>query len=77
MPPARGSLGAFRDRVAVSFAEIFLAKVPPKFLHEQSTDVLAHVVLGAFRFLQCSRPGVVDVQVFDPSMELETRNDSE
>ena len=57
--------------LARSFAELFLAKAPPEYLHEQSTDALAHVVLGAFRFLQRSQPGVVDVQVFDPSMELE------
>ena len=54
-----------------AFAELFLAKAPPEFLREQSTDALAHVVLGAFRFLQRSRPGRVDVQVFDPIMELE------
>ena len=57
--------------LASSFAELFLAKAPPEFLQEQSTDALAHVVLGAFRFLQRSQPGLVDVQVFDPSMELE------
>ena len=53
------------------FAELFLAKAPTEFLHEQSTDALAHVVLGAFRFLQRSRPELVDVQVFDPGMEVE------
>ena len=67
----KGLVEPAETALASSFAELFLAKAPPEFLHEQSTDALAHVVLGAFRFLQRSQPGVVDVQVFDPSMELE------
>ena len=67
----KGLVEPAETALAGSFADLFLAKAPPEFLHEQSTDALAHMVLGAFRFLQCSRPGVVDVQVFDPSMELE------
>jgi glutamate dehydrogenase len=58
------------DRV-VGFAEAFFAKAPPDFLQERSVDALAHLVLGAFRFLQRSRPERVDVQVLNPSVENE------
>ena len=75
MPTAEGTRGACRDRpLASAFAELFLARAPPEFLQEQSTDALAHVVPGAFRFLHSYQSGVVDVQVFDPIMELEMRN---
>ncbi len=57
--------------VAIAFAEIFFSKAPPDFLHERSTDALTHLVLGAFRFLQRSRPGRVDVEVFNPDVDNE------
>ncbi len=54
-----------------SFAALFFAKAPLDFLHERSTDALAHVVLGTFRFLQRAEPGRVDVQVLNPTVEEE------
>ncbi len=57
--------------LVIEFAEIFFSKTPPGFLHERSTDALAHLVLGAFRFLQGSRPDRVDVQVFNPDVDNE------
>ena len=39
----------------VAFAEIFLSKATKEFLHGRSTDTLAHITLGAWRFLQGSR----------------------
>jgi glutamate dehydrogenase len=64
-------LGAGEADLAIAFAEIFFSKAPPDFLHERSTDALAHLVLGAFRFLQRSRPGRVDVEVFNPDVDNE------
>ena len=58
-------------KVIRAFAEIFFAKASSDFLHERSTDALAHAVLGTFRFLQRSRSGRVDVQVFNPTVEEE------
>ncbi|MSR35224.1 MAG: NAD-glutamate dehydrogenase [Gemmatimonadetes bacterium] len=57
--------------LVVAFAEAFFAKAPPDFLHERSVDALAHLVLGAFRFLQRSRPDRVDVEVLNPTIETE------
>jgi glutamate dehydrogenase len=57
--------------LVVDFAEIFLSKATPDFLHERSTDALAHLVLGVLRFLQRSRPGRVDVEVFNPDVDNE------
>ncbi len=57
--------------LAVAFAEIFFSKATPDFLHERSTDALTHLVIGAFRFLQESRPDRVDVSVFNPDTDNE------
>ena len=57
--------------VVVSFAEIFLSKATREFLHERSTDALARMVLGAWRFLQRGRPDRVDVEVFNPDVDNE------
>ncbi|HSG09386.1 MAG TPA: NAD-glutamate dehydrogenase domain-containing protein [Longimicrobiales bacterium] len=54
--------------LVLEFAEIFLAKAPSEFIHERSTDALAHLVLGAFRFLQRARPDRVDVEVGNPDV---------
>ena len=54
--------------LVVEFAEIFFSKAPPEFLHERSTDALAHLALGAFRFLQRGRPDRVDVEVRNPEV---------
>ena len=56
---------------AVAFAEIFLSKATKEFLHERSADTLAHITLGAWRFLQKSQPDRVDVEVFNPEVENE------
>jgi glutamate dehydrogenase len=57
--------------LVVEFAEIFFSKASPEFLHERSTDALAHLALGAFRFLQRSRPDRVDVEVDNPDVGKE------
>ena len=56
---------------AVAFAEIFLSKASKEFHHERSADTLAHVALGAWRFLEDSQPDRVDVQVFNPEVDNE------
>ncbi len=50
----------------LAFTEIFLAKATEEFLHARSVDSLAHIALGAWRFLQDSQPDTVDVEVFNP-----------
>ncbi len=55
-------------KLVVDFAEIFFARASADFLHERSTDALAHLALGAFRFLQRSRPDQVDVEVRNPDV---------
>ena len=55
----------------VAFAEIFLSKATKEFLHERSADTLAHIALGAWRFLEDSQPDRVDVQVFNPEVDNE------
>ena len=56
---------------AVAFAEIFLSKATKEFLHVRSTDTLAHLALGAWRFMKDSHPDRVDVEVFNPEVESE------
>ncbi len=56
---------------AVSFAELFLVKATKEFLHVRSTDTLAHLTLGAWRFLRDSQPDRVDVEVFNPEVNNE------
>jgi glutamate dehydrogenase len=53
------------------FAELFLSKAPPGFLEERSVPVLARMILGAFRFLERSRPDRVDVEVVNPDVDTE------
>ena len=55
----------------LAFTEIFLAKATEEFLHARSVDSLAHVALGAWRFLQDSQPDTVDVEVFNPEAHNE------
>ena len=59
-----------RDPV-VAFAEIFLCKATKEFLHGRSADTLAHMTLGAWRFLQDSHPDRVEVEVFNPEVDKE------
>jgi glutamate dehydrogenase len=65
------SVDASEAALVVGFAEIFFSKAPPDFLHERSTDALAHLALGAFRFLQRARPDRVDVEVRNPDVSDE------
>ena len=55
----------------VAFAEIFLSKATREFLHGSSADNLANMALGAWRFMQDSRPEHVDVEVFNPEADKE------
>jgi glutamate dehydrogenase len=57
--------------VIVDFAQLFFSKATPEFLQGRSTDALSRMTLGAFRFLQRSRPEVVDVEVFNPDVDNE------
>ena len=52
----------------VAFAEIFLSKATREFLRGRSADTLAHITLGAWRFLQDSQPDRVHVEVFNPEV---------
>lgn len=58
-------------KLAHDFAEIFFSKSTPDFLGSRSTDALANMALGAFRFLKTAKPTRVDVQVVNPEMENE------
>ncbi len=58
-------------KLAVDFASIFFSKASGDFLHERSSDALAHMALGALRFLQKSQPGRVDVEVINPDVDNE------
>ena len=49
-----------------TFVRIFLAKAPAGLLEERGVDALGRMCLGAFRFLQSSRPDQVDVEVLNP-----------
>ncbi len=62
---------ASEAKLVVEFAEIFFSKASPEFLHERSTDALAHLALGAFRFLQRARADRVDVEVGNPDVDDE------
>ncbi len=57
--------------IVISFAIIFLSKATREFLQERSSDALARMVLGAWRFLQRGRPDRVDVEVFNPDVDNE------
>ncbi len=57
--------------LVVSFAEIFFSKAIRELLQKRSSDGLAHLVMGAWRFLQRSRPDRVDVEVFNPDVDNE------
>jgi len=57
--------------LVVGFAEIFLSRASADFLQERSTDALAHLTLGAFRFLERSQPSRVDVEVGNPETDGE------
>ena len=57
--------------LVVHFAAIFLGKASPEVLNERSTDALAHMALGAFRFLQRAQPNRVDVEILNPDIDNE------
>ncbi|HET7276396.1 MAG TPA: NAD-glutamate dehydrogenase [Longimicrobiaceae bacterium] len=51
------------------FARLFFAKVPRQLLKERQIEELGALTIGAFRFLQESRPELVNVQVQNPEEE--------
>ena len=55
----------------VAFTEIFLSRATKEFLSGRSEDTLAHIALGAWRFLQDSHPDRVDVDIFNPEVDDE------
>jgi glutamate dehydrogenase len=55
----------------VAFAEIFLSRAMKEFLHTRSAETHAHMVLGAWRFLQGCSSGRCKVEVFNPEVERE------
>jgi glutamate dehydrogenase len=57
--------------LVVAFAELLFSKATPEFLRERSTDDLAHMALGTFRFLQRARPAGVSVEILNPDVENE------
>lgn len=57
--------------MAIDFASIFFSKASGEFLRERSSDALAHMAIGAFRFIQESEPGRVDVEVINPDVDNE------
>ena len=57
--------------IVVAFAEVFFSKATREFLQERSSDALARMVLGAWKFLQRGRPDRVDVEVFNPDVDNE------
>ena len=59
----------FEASLVVSFAEILFSKATPEFLRERSTDALAHMALGAFRFLERARPDQVHVEITNPDID--------
>ena len=56
-------------RLAVDFAKIFLGRTPSELMSERGTDDMAHMVVGAYRFLADARPDRVDVVVATPNDE--------
>ena len=58
-------------KLVISFAEIFLSKATESLLQKRSPDALAHMTLGAWRFLQSTDSEAVDVQVFNPGADNE------
>lgn len=67
----RRLVGPEEAELAGTFTDLFFSKAPPGFLRERSTSGLARMALGAFRFLQRSRPGRVDVEVVNPDVDSE------
>ena len=55
----------------VAFTEMFFSKATDELLHERSSDALARVALGAWRFLQSSHADQVDVDIFNPDVDNE------
>jgi glutamate dehydrogenase len=52
--------------LAATFGRLFLSKAPPEFFEDRDAPALAALTLGTLRMLQRSRPGRVDVEVFNP-----------
>ena len=49
-------VGPHETESMVAFAEIFLSKATKEFLFSRSADTLAHIALGAWRFMQDRTP---------------------
>ena len=64
-------VGSQEAELVARFAELFFSKASTDFLHERSTDALAHMAVGSFRFLEQSSPGRVDVEVLNPDVDNE------
>jgi glutamate dehydrogenase len=67
----RGRVGPAESELVVQFARLFFAKAPAEFFQERTTASLGALTLSAFRHLQRSRPGRVDVAVRSPVEEDE------
>lgn len=63
----RSLAGAGDEDRAARFAELFLSRSHPTFLQERPPEVLARVVMGAFRFLRAPGTAPFRVQVFNPT----------
>ncbi|HUF76875.1 MAG TPA: hypothetical protein VMM35_11385, partial [Longimicrobiales bacterium] len=59
--------GPLRERI-LDFAHIFLGRASDAFLRGRSPSDLASVTLGAFAFLESSRPDRVDVSLHNPTL---------
>ena len=57
--------------LVIRFAELFFSKAPPGFLEERSSQALARMALGAYRFLRRSSHEEVDVEVVNPDVDSE------
>jgi len=53
----------------IDFSRILLGKAPEELLHHRSVDDLAAMAIGAFRFVESSRPYRVDVAVSSPESD--------
>ena len=63
--------GGFAGEPVRDFASIFLGRASDAFLRVRSPADLASLTLGAFAFLDASRPDRVDIQVLNPTLKAE------
>ena len=60
-----------RGDLIASFAAVFYSTAHSDLLHDRSADELARSAIGAFEFLEASRPDRVNVEVFNPDVDTE------